>query len=94
MVNVYKEIAEWKRHVFGGVDGKNIPEQYLLKPRALEDFSLANLQAACEAMGIDCLNFVFNYTDLGPTNIIVENKPNSRKVRIIDFEIASYFPRS
>jgi predicted unusual protein kinase regulating ubiquinone biosynthesis (AarF/ABC1/UbiB family) len=45
-------------------------------------------------MGMDCLNFVFNHTDLRPTNIIVENKPNSKKVGIIDFEIAGYFPQS
>jgi thiamine kinase-like enzyme len=45
-------------------------------------------------MGMDCLNFVFNYADLGPTNIIVKDKPNSGKVRIIDFEIAGYFPQS
>jgi hypothetical protein len=43
VVNVYKEIAEWKGHMFGGVDGQNIPEQYLLKPLVLEDFSSANL---------------------------------------------------
>ena len=43
---------------------------------------------------MDCLNFVFNHADLGPTNIIVENKLNSRKVGIIDFEIAGYFPQS
>jgi hypothetical protein len=94
VVNVCKEMAQWKGRVFGGVDGKNIPERYLLKPLALEDFSSANLQAACEAMGMDCLNFVFNHADLGPTNIIVEDKPNSGKVGIVDFEIAGYFPRS
>jgi hypothetical protein len=93
VVNVCKEMAQWKGHVFGGVDGKNIPERYLLKPRALEDFSSAHLQAICEAMGMDCLNLVFNHADLGPTNIIVENKPNSGKLGIIDFEIAGYFPR-
>lgn len=94
VVNVCREMAEWKGHVFGGVDGQNIPERYLLKPSAPEDFSSANLQAACEAMGMDCLNFVFNHADLGPPNIIVEDEPNSGKVGIIDFEIAGYFPRS
>ncbi|PGH26700.1 hypothetical protein AJ80_01646 [Polytolypa hystricis UAMH7299] len=51
---------------------KNIPEQYLLEPHTLKDFSSANLQAACEAMVLDCLNFIFNHADLGLTNIIVE----------------------
>jgi len=87
-------MAEWKGHVFDGVDGKNIPERYLLKPRALEGFSSANMQAACVAMGMDCSNIVFNHADLGPTNIIVEVKPYSGKVGIIHFEIVGYFPRS
>ena len=94
VVNVCKEMAEWKGHVFGGVDGNNIPERYLLKPRAPKDFSSAKLQAACEAMGMDCLRVVFYHADLGPTNIIVEHKPNSGTLGIIDFEIAGYFPRS
>jgi hypothetical protein len=42
-------------------------------------------------MGMDCLNLIFNYADLGPMNIIVENKPNSGKLGVIDFEIAGYF---
>lgn len=51
----------------------------LIIPHALEDFSSANLQAACEAMGMDCLNLIFYYAGLGPTNIIVENKPKFRE---------------
>ena len=94
VVDICREMAEWRGLKFGGVDGKNIPEAYLLKFSAPEDFSSANLQAACEAMGMDCTDFVFNHADLGPTNIIVEDEPNSGKVGIIDFEIAGYFPRS
>ncbi|KFZ15621.1 hypothetical protein V502_05495 [Pseudogymnoascus sp. VKM F-4520 (FW-2644)] len=94
VANICSEMAEWKGPEFGGVDGKNIPERYLLKPSAPEDFSSANLQAECEAMGMDCSNFVFGHADLGPTNIIVEDEPDSGKVGIIDFEIAGYFPRS
>jgi hypothetical protein len=45
-------------------------------------------------MGMDCLNFVFTYTNLGPMNIIVEDKPNLGKVGIINFKIAGYFPQS
>jgi hypothetical protein len=43
---------------------------------------------------MDCLNFVFTYTNLGPMNIIVEDKPNLGKVGIINFKIAGYFPQS
>jgi len=42
---------------------------------------------------MDCSSFCFYHADLGPTNIIVENKPNSGEVGIIDFEISGYFPR-
>jgi hypothetical protein len=94
VVKVCKEMAEWEGHSFGGVDGQNIPKRYLLMPCGLEDFNSTNLLAACEAMGMDCLRFVFYHADLGPTNIIVEEKPSAGKVGIIDFEIAGYFPRS
>jgi hypothetical protein len=40
---------------------------------------------------MDCLNRVFNHADLGPTNIIVEDQPNSGKVGIIDFELPVTF---
>jgi hypothetical protein len=91
---ICKEMAEWKSPQFGGVDWKGIPERYLLKPSAPEDFSPANLQAECEAMGMDCSRFVFSHADLGPTNIIVEDEPKSGKIGVIDFEIAGFFPRS
>ncbi|KFY37316.1 hypothetical protein V495_07244 [Pseudogymnoascus sp. VKM F-4514 (FW-929)] len=94
VVGICKEMTQWKSPQFGGVDGQGIPERYLLKPSAPEDFSPPNLQAACEAMGMDCSHFVFSHADLGPTNIIVEDEPNSGRVGIIDFEIAGYFPRS
>lgn len=44
-------------------------------------------------IGMDCSSFCFYHADLGPTNIIVEDKPNSGEVGIIDFEISGYFPR-
>jgi hypothetical protein len=59
VVNVCREMAEWKGHASGGVDGKDIPESYLTKKGAPEDFSSANLQKACEAMGTDCSDLVF-----------------------------------
>lgn len=92
-VNVCKEMAEWKGYRFGGVDGQNIPEYYLATPSGSDDFSSVNLEAGCKAMGMDCSSFVFYHADLGPTNIIVEDKPSSGRVGIIDFEISGYFPR-
>jgi hypothetical protein len=94
VVSACKEMTEWKGRGFGGVDGKNIPEYYLIGPQAPEDFKSANLQAACKRLGMDCSSFVFYHADLGPTNIIVENVPISGEIGIIDFEIAGFFPRS
>lgn len=96
VAGICREMAEWKSLDFGGVDGGGIPEAYLLKPSSAdEDFSSANLRAACEAMGMDCSEFVFVHADLGPGNIIVEeDEPRSGKVDIIGFEIAGFFPRS
>jgi len=53
-----------------------------------------SLQAACKAIGMDCPNLIFIHADLGRTNIIVEDEPNSEKVRIIDFETAGHLPWS
>ena len=96
VVNICKEMAEWKSVEFGGVDGQNIPECYLIKgvPQSSRAFSPAILKNRCEALGMDCWNLVFNHADLGPTNIIVENEPCSGKVGIIDFEIAGLLPHA
>ena len=42
---------------------------------------------------MDCSSYVFYHADLGPGNIIVENKPETGAIGIIDWEIADYFPR-
>jgi hypothetical protein len=76
VVEVCKKMAEWKGHMLGGVDGKNLTEWYILESGP-KDFSPAKLQATCEALGMDCSSFVFYHGDLGPTNIIVEDKPTS-----------------
>lgn len=91
VVNVCKEMSEWKGHRFRGVDNQHIPEYYLVVPRGSDDFS--TLQTGCEAIDMDCSSFVFYHADLGPTNIIVEDEPSSGSVGIIDFEISGYFPR-
>ncbi|KAG4429002.1 hypothetical protein IFR05_015512 [Cadophora sp. M221] len=93
VVNVCKQMAEWRGHSLGGVDGQNIPEYYLVTPGGSNNFSSVNLEAGCKAMGMDCSSVVFSHADLGPTNIIVEDEPRSGTVGIIDFEISGYPPR-
>ena len=88
-VNACMEMAQWQGPMLGGVDGQHIPE-YLLAG-AGDDFSV--LDTSCKALGMDCAGFFFYHADLGPTNIIVEDKPKSGQIGIIDFEISGYFPK-
>ena len=76
--------------MIGGVDNQNIPEYYL-RQRGATGFD--TIKTTCEEIGMDCSDLVFYHADLGPTNIIVEDNPNTGSVSIIDFEIAGYLPR-
>ena len=89
VVDACLEMIQWESPTFSGVDGQYIPEFFLAGAEG--DFGL--LLAGCEAIDMDCSSFVFFHADLGPTNIIVEDEPNSGKIGIIDFEISGYFPR-
>jgi hypothetical protein len=75
MVNICKEMVEWKGHRLSGMDNQCIPESFLVTPRGSDNFS--PLQAGYEAIGMDYSSFVFYHTNLGSTNIIVEDKPKS-----------------
>ena len=97
VVGACVEMAKWKGHVLGGVDGQNLTEDYLLptsRPKGAQDYSSTNLQASCELLGMDCSNLVFSHNCLSPETIIVEDEPTSGKIGLIDFEVAGYFPRS
>lgn len=85
-----KEMARWDVREFGGVDNQNIPEYYLQR-RGSDGFS--SLKSSCEEIGMDCSDLAFYHADLGPTNIIIQDKPKSGAIGVIDFEIAGYLPR-
>lgn len=78
-----------------GVDGKSMPEHYLTESddepkRGPVDFSPETLEKSCRiGLTMDCSSFVFYHTNLGPRNIIVNNK----QIGIIDWETAGYVPR-
>ncbi len=93
VVKICQEMENWEGKCFGGVDGGNIPEWYLIKGRANKDLSSKNLLAVCSELGMDCSKFVFAHLDLGPTNLIVEKEPRLGSIAVIDFEIAGYVPR-
>jgi hypothetical protein len=95
IVDICKEMDQWKSGVFGGVDGQYIPEDYLL-PRSRHDYGA--LEASCRDIGMECSDLVFYHADLGPGNIIIEDSPSEYRpsegsIGIIDFEIAGYLPR-
>jgi hypothetical protein len=75
VVNICKNLAEWTADKLSGVDGRDIPEQYLVKNRTAKDYSPGKFEKGCKAMAMDCSSFVFYRADLSPGNIIVENDP-------------------
>ncbi|TVY76077.1 hypothetical protein LSUE1_G005430 [Lachnellula suecica] len=95
VADICQSMAEWKGDEIGGVDGKNLPENYLTEPddkpkRGPIDYSHKMLEKSCSVgLGMDCSSFVFYHADLGPGNIIVDDE----RVGIIDWEIAGYVPR-
>jgi hypothetical protein len=42
---------------------------------------------------MDCSSFVFFHADLGPSNIMVMDDPQSGRLGIIDFETSGFLPR-
>jgi aminoglycoside phosphotransferase len=95
VVDICKSLTTGKRSRLEGVDGKHLPEPYLIRNRAeeKENFDPQNLLEGCREMGMDCSEFVFYHADLGPGNIIVESAPKTGSVGIIDWELAGFFPR-
>lgn len=98
MVSVCESLQLLESDKLSGVDGKNMPESYLIADEEGEDFSpenlqRGNLQRGCELIGMDCSTFVFYHADLGPGNIIVEDDPQSGDIGIIDWENSGFFPR-
>jgi hypothetical protein len=90
------EMAEWKGHAFGGVDGQNIPLSCLAEPSEgyFEDISSASLAATCKLLGMDFSNLVFGHNALDHDCVIVEKEPKTGNIGIVYFEAAGFVPRS
>lgn len=93
IVRVIREMEGWKG-ALGGVDGQGIFENWLLVPKAKRDYTPENLRANCEELGMDCSDCVFYHADLAPTNILIEDEPQTGQISLIDFELAGFFPKS
>lgn len=88
IANICKTLSTWKGEAISGVDGNQLTDQYLLKPRAEIDFDPGHLLKSCGEMGMDCSSLVFYHCDLGPGNILFDRTDGS--IGIIDWETAGY----
>ena len=91
------EMAGWKGHAFGGVDGQNIPLTCLSDDWSggyYQDTSSASLTATCKLLGMDCSNFVFSHNFLDLDFVIVEKEPKTGKIGIFEWDAGGFVPRS
>ncbi|KAI3552336.1 hypothetical protein CSPX01_00085 [Colletotrichum filicis] len=90
VVDVCNELGKLRNDCIGGIDGNQLLEPLLVKRDAVVDFSHDNLLKACEALGMDCSNFVFYHCDLGPGNLIIDSDGS---LGVIDWEMAGFVPK-
>jgi hypothetical protein len=93
IVRLIQEMEQWKGALVG-VDGQGVLENWILLPRSKSDYTPENLRANFEDLGMDCSDCAFYHADLAPTNILVEDEPQTGRVSLIDFELAGFFPKA
>jgi hypothetical protein len=92
IVRLIQEMEQWKG-ALGGIDGQGLLENWILEPKSKRDYSPDNLRASFEQHGVDFSDCIFYHADLAPTNILVEDEPQTGRVSLIDFELAGFFPK-
>lgn len=98
VVDATKEMAKLKGDKICGVDGKYLWNQqfstivYESINATSQDYSPETYSKRLQRMGIDCSSSVFHHTDLGPSNIIVEDKPEKGTIGIIDWYGGGFVP--
>lgn len=93
VAEICEEMAQWKGSRLGGIDGQVLVNYYLRGSSVEGPFSVEQLYDGCKDLGMDVNELVFAHGDMGPTNIMVEEKPVTGKVGIIDFEDAGFYPK-
>ncbi|KAB5515598.1 kinase-like domain-containing protein [Coniochaeta sp. 2T2.1] len=91
IADICVELSGWESDAMTGVDGKELPDNWLDPCRTPHDFRAETLKGNCLQLGMECSTFVFGHNDLGPSNIIVDREDLS--VGIIDWEMAGFVPR-
>jgi hypothetical protein len=91
IANICKSLATWTGEAISGVDGNQLTEYYLMKPRTEMVFDPDSLYKTCHELKMDCSSLVFYHCDLGPGNILFDRTDGS--LSIIDWETAGYVPK-
>ena len=91
VAEICEKLTAWKGDEFGGVNGNQLPDNFISK-RGLADIYSSNnmIQFAEEFMDIS--SFYFYHCDLGPGDIIVDSAHGS--IGIIDWATAGYVPKA
>lgn len=94
VADIYEEMAAWKSSRFGGVDGRPLPDTYLQEvANNTRSYTMEKLLAGCKDLGMDAGGeCVFTQPSLGPEIVIVEERPSTGEVAILDFEAAGFYP--
>lgn len=92
IAEICSQLTIWQGRSIAGVDGNELPDQYLKSKAESCDPQL--LLRNCQKLQMDCSTLVFYHCDLGPGNIIIESTEPTRSVGIIDWETAGFVPRA
>ncbi|KAK4197628.1 hypothetical protein QBC40DRAFT_101337 [Triangularia verruculosa] len=92
MVSIIKELMVWQGPNISGVDGKHLPDPFILKQGPEQECSPDKVLRACQELGMDCSTFMFTHCDPAPPNIMVNDK--GELIGIIDWEIAGFVPKA
>lgn len=90
IADICVELSDWESKAMTGVDGAQLPDNWLDPFHSPHDFRSETLEGNCLQLGMECSTFVFCHNDLGPSNIIVDRGA----VGILDWEMAGFVPHA
>ncbi|KAH7113060.1 kinase-like domain-containing protein [Dactylonectria macrodidyma] len=92
IAEICEELSIRTSEAITGVDGRQLPDNWLHSSPTPYDFRPETLRENCTQLGMrtsTSSTFVFCHNDLGPGNIVINS---GQVVGIIDWEIAGYVP--
>lgn len=91
VARICSQLAARKADYIGGVDGHELPENWLARHIDESDCSRAALLENCNELGMSGAPFHFYHCDLGAGNVLVDLATGA--IAIIDWECAGFVPR-